>query len=86
MSTATRKVLATSPLVNQSLPQRKRTRRRTNTKLVLFVPLVTYYLAVSGYRAATHGVLPDRPICCTIEELLAGTDKELGLALELARK
>ena len=57
-----------------------------NTKLIVYVPLVTYYMAVSGYKAAAHGVLPDHPIRYTIEELLAGTDKELALALELARQ
>jgi C-terminal processing protease CtpA/Prc len=57
-----------------------------NTKLVVYVPLVTYYLAVKGYKAASHGVLPDHPIRYTIEELLDATDKELALALELARK
>jgi hypothetical protein len=57
-----------------------------NTRLIVYVPLVTYYMAVSGYKAAAHGVLPDHPIHYTIEELLAGTDKELALALELARQ
>jgi hypothetical protein len=57
-----------------------------NTKLVVYVPLVTYYLAVSGYEAAAHGVLPNHPIRYTIEELLAGKDKELALALELAHR
>ena len=57
-----------------------------NSKLIVYVPLVTYYLAVNGYKAVAHGVLPDHPISYTIEELLAGKDKELALALELARK
>jgi hypothetical protein len=57
-----------------------------NTKLVVHVPLVTYYMAVAGNKAAAHGVLPDRPVSYTIEELLEGMDKELALALELARK
>jgi Peptidase family S41 len=57
-----------------------------NTKLIVRVPLVTYYMAVSGYKAAAHGVIPDYPIRYTIEELLAGTDKELARALELARR
>ena len=50
------------------------------------VPLMTYFMAVSGYQAKAHGVLPDYPIEYTIEELLKGVDKELDLALELARK
>ncbi len=57
-----------------------------NTKLIVYVPLVTYHMAVSGYQAAAHGVVPDHPIRYTIEEVLEGTDKELALALELARQ
>jgi hypothetical protein len=57
-----------------------------DTKLIVYVPLVGYYLAVKGPKAAAHGVLPDHPVRYTIEELLAGTDKELALALELARR
>jgi len=57
-----------------------------NTKLIVYVPLVSYHLAVSGYKAATHGVIPEHPIHYSIEDLLEGTDKELALALELARK
>jgi Peptidase family S41 len=57
-----------------------------STKLVVHVPLVTYYMAVRGYKAAARGVLPDHPVSYTIEELLAGTDKDLALAFELARK
>jgi len=57
-----------------------------NTKLIVYVPLVTYYMAVNGYKAAAHGVFPDHPIHYTIEELLEGKDKELALALELAGK
>jgi C-terminal processing protease CtpA/Prc len=57
-----------------------------NTKLIIYVPLVSYYLAVSGYPQAAHGVLPDYSIRYSIEELLAGTDKELALALEMARR
>ena len=57
-----------------------------NTKLIVYVPLVRYSMAVSGYKSAAHGVLPDHAIHYTIEELLAGEDKELALALELVRK
>jgi hypothetical protein len=56
-----------------------------NTKVIIYVPLVSYYLAVNGYIAATHGVLPDYPVHDCIEELLEGKDRELDLALELAR-
>ena len=57
-----------------------------NTKLIVYIPLVTYYLTVSGHQAAAHGVVPDHPVHYTIEELLEGTDKELALALQLARQ
>jgi hypothetical protein len=57
-----------------------------NTKVSVRVPLVTYYMAVSGYKAASHGVVPDLGVDYTIEELLAGTDKEMDVALKLARK
>jgi C-terminal processing protease CtpA/Prc len=57
-----------------------------NTKLQTYVPLMTYYMAVRDYKAASHGVVPDYPVSYTIEELCAEKDKELALALELARK
>jgi hypothetical protein len=57
-----------------------------NTRLQAYVPLMTYYMAVRDYKAASHGVVPDYPVPYTIDELLAGKDKELALALELARK
>ena len=47
---------------------------------------MTYYMAVRGYSAKAHGVLPDCPVEYTIEELLEGEYKELALAFELARK
>ena len=57
-----------------------------NTKVGIFLPLVTYYMAVNGYKAAAHGVVPDHPVKYTIEELLAGKDKEIEIALKLARR
>lgn len=57
-----------------------------NTKLTLRVPLMTYYMAVKGYKAAARGVVPDHPVTYTIAELIAGTDKELAVALRLARQ
>ena len=57
-----------------------------NTKLQAYVPLMTYYMAVRDYKAASHGVVPDYPVKYTIDELREGRDKELELALELARK
>lgn len=57
-----------------------------NTKVQVGIPLMTYYMAVNGYAAKAHGVFPDHPVEYTIEELLEGKDKELALAIELARK
>jgi hypothetical protein len=56
-----------------------------NTKLALNVPLVTYYMAVSGYKNPARGIIPDHPVEYSISELLSGTDKEVALALKLAR-
>ena len=56
-----------------------------NTKLELGVPLMTYYMSVSG-SPANHGVVPDFPVSYSIQELLEGKDKEMALALELAGK
>ncbi|MBI3410008.1 MAG: hypothetical protein HY040_16835 [Planctomycetes bacterium] len=57
-----------------------------NTKLRVPVPLVTYYMAVKGYKDAARGVIPDHPIPRTIEDMLSGTDREMELALKLARQ
>jgi C-terminal processing protease CtpA/Prc len=57
-----------------------------NTKLQAYVPLMGYYMAVRNDKAANHGVVPDHAVKYTIDELVAGNDKELALALELARK
>jgi hypothetical protein len=57
-----------------------------NSKLQAYVPLMTYYMAVCDYKATSHGVVPDYPVQYTINELREGKDKELALALELARK
>ena len=56
-----------------------------NSKLVLALQLTTYYLAVSGYKYPDRGVIPDYPVKHTISDLLAGKDKEMELALSLAR-
>ncbi len=56
-----------------------------NTKLTLGVPLVTYYMAVSGYKHPSRGVIPDHPVEYSISDFLSGTDKELAVALRLAR-
>jgi C-terminal processing protease CtpA/Prc len=57
-----------------------------NTKLQAYVPLMTYYMAVDKGQPPDHGVRPDYPVPYTINELLEGKDKELALALKLARQ
>jgi C-terminal processing protease CtpA/Prc len=57
-----------------------------NTNLTVRVPLMTYYMAVSGYKQASHGVIPDYPVPHTIADLIAGKDRDMELALKLARK
>lgn len=57
-----------------------------NTRLSLNVPLVAYHMAVGGDAPAARGVLPDHPVTYTVAELLAGADKELAVALRLARR
>jgi hypothetical protein len=56
-----------------------------HSKLLLPLRLTTYYLAVSGRKRADRSVLPDYPVRHTIADLLAGNDKDMGLALSLAR-
>jgi hypothetical protein len=43
-------------------------------------------MAVRDYKPVSRGVVPDYPVSYTIDELVAGKDKELELALELVRK
>ena len=56
-----------------------------HTKIVLVLPLVAYYLSVHGYAHADQGVMPEYPVQSTIQDLLAGKDNEMTLALSLAR-
>jgi hypothetical protein len=57
-----------------------------NTQLGVVVPLVTYYMAVSGYKGGSRGIVPDYPVEHTIKDLIAGRDRDFELALKLARK
>jgi hypothetical protein len=54
--------------------------------LRLELPVMAYYMAVSGYKDASRGVIPDYPVPYTIAELIDGKDKEMELALKLARQ
>jgi hypothetical protein len=51
------------------------------------VPLgmVTYHYAAADYKHASRGMIPDYPVTHTINDLMAGRDKEMELALTLAR-
>jgi hypothetical protein len=55
------------------------------SKLDLRFGLTTYYQAVSNYPR-DRGVIPDYPIKYTIAELHSRKDKEMALALSLARR
>jgi hypothetical protein len=59
-----------------------------NTKLGLYIPLVSGYMSVEGTHdhEATRGIIPDFPVKRTIGDLLSGVDRDMELALELARK
>lgn len=57
-----------------------------NTQLTLQVPLMSYYLAVQDSGDNSRGVMPDYPVAYSISDYLAGTDKEMALAVELARR
>jgi C-terminal processing protease CtpA/Prc len=52
------------------------------------VPLgmVTYYYAAADYEYARRGMIPDYPVTYTIGDILAGRDKDMELALSLARR
>ena len=59
-----------------------------NTKLGIYIPLVSSYMLVSGDHPheAARGIVPDFPVKRTIGDLLSGVDRDLELALKLARK
>ena len=56
-----------------------------NSKLDLNFGLLTFYLDGNGYKHANRSIRPDYPVRYTINELLAGSDKDMELALSLAR-
>ena len=57
-----------------------------NTKLVLRIPLVAYYLDISDKYPIRRGVIPDQTVQYTIEDMISGVDKELEVALAAARE
>jgi hypothetical protein len=54
-----------------------------NSKVVVRVPLMTYYLAVKGANPK-RSILPDYEVAPVIQDLLSGNDKAMAKALELA--
>lgn len=57
-----------------------------NTRLVLTVPLMSYHLSVRPGPDSSRGVGPHHPVAYSIGDHLTGADKEMALALELARR
>lgn len=57
-----------------------------NTQLVLTVPLMSSRLSVNGGEDNSRGVRPDHPVEYSIDDYVANTDKEMAVALELARR
>jgi uncharacterized protein (TIGR03435 family) len=56
-----------------------------NSKLVLPVPLVGYYMAIDGTQQGTHGIPPDYPVEYSMDDVLAGRDKAMEVAVRLTR-
>jgi C-terminal processing protease CtpA/Prc len=56
-----------------------------NSKLDLNFGLLTFYLDGNGYKHVNRSIRPDYPVRYTINDLLAGSDKDMELALSLAR-
>jgi hypothetical protein len=56
-----------------------------NSKVRLPLAMVTYYYAAAKYKHASRGMLPDYPVTHTVGDLLAGHDRDMDLALVLAR-
>lgn len=54
-----------------------------NSKLRLPLRLMTYYMAMEGNQYGNRSIRADYPLSYSIEELLAGKDKEMDRALQL---
>jgi uncharacterized protein (TIGR03435 family) len=55
-----------------------------NSKLILPLQLVGYYLAIEGNAHGAHGIQPDHQIDYSIDDILAGRDRAMEMALRLA--
>ena len=56
-----------------------------NSKVRVPLGMVTYYYAAAAYKHAGRGMIPDYPVARTVNDLLAGRDRDMELALSLAR-
>jgi hypothetical protein len=54
-----------------------------NSKLVLPVQLVGYYMPIEGTAQGAHGIRPDHPVEYTIEDVVAGRDREMDVAMRV---
>jgi uncharacterized protein (TIGR03435 family) len=54
-----------------------------NSKLIMPVQLVGRYLAIDGATQGAHGIRPDYPVEYAIEDILAGRDRAMEVALRL---
>ena len=55
-----------------------------NSRLILPVQLVGYYMAIDGTEQGSHGIRPDYPVAYSIADILAGRDRAMELALRQA--
>jgi C-terminal processing protease CtpA/Prc len=56
------------------------------TRLRLTVPLVEFDMAVRDTALGAHGIKPDHEVTYTVQDLIAGVDKDTAVALVLARQ
>lgn len=54
-----------------------------NTKVKVVVPMIRYEMAVTG--RLDRGIIPDVPVHYSIQDKLSGTDKEMAIAMKLAK-
>jgi hypothetical protein len=47
--------------------------------------MITYYYAAANYENANRGMIPDYPVPHAIDDFLSRRDKDMELALSLAR-
>jgi hypothetical protein len=52
-----------------------------NSKLILPLPLVGYYMAIEGTTQGAHGIRPDYPVSYSIEDILSARDRAMETAL-----